>query len=128
VKRLVIITLLLALGGCRQAPPAMAGGKWAEALHSPDVRVRRKAAFTLGNIGPSDPAVLPALMGALADPDAAVRREAILALLKYGPGAQEAVPTLVEMRQHDRDAQVRADAARALQRLRGDARATDTSR
>jgi HEAT repeat protein len=46
----------------------------------------------LGNIGPGDPAALPALTGALKDADAGVRCEAVLALLKYGPGAKEAIP------------------------------------
>jgi HEAT repeat protein len=95
----------------------MAGGKWAEALRAPDVALRKKAAFTLGNIGPTDPAVLPALMGALKDADAGVRREVILALVKCGPAAREAVPALEQMRQNDRDAQVRDYAGRALEKL-----------
>jgi HEAT repeat protein len=80
--------------------------------------VRKKAAFTLGNIGPSDPAVLPALTGALKDADAGVRCEAVLALLKYGPGAEEAIPELTEVQAKDRDARVRAYAARAVEKLR----------
>jgi len=98
----------------------MAGSKWAEALRDRDARVRKKAAFTLGNIGPSDPAVLPALMGALTDADAGVRCEAILALLKYGPGAREAIPALTEIQEKDRDARVRAYAAQALEKLQAD--------
>jgi HEAT repeat protein len=96
----------------------MAGGKWAEALRGPDAKVRRNAAFTLGNIGPSDPAVLPALLGAVKDADAGVRCEAILALLKYGPAAREAIPELTEVRQKDRDPKVRAYAARAVDKLK----------
>jgi HEAT repeat protein len=95
----------------------MAGGKWAEALRDPDAKLRKKAAFTLGNIGPSDPAVLPALIGALEDADAGVRCEAILSLLKCGPAAKEALPALAEVQQRDRDAQVRSCAARALAKL-----------
>jgi HEAT repeat protein len=117
---LICATALLALfaAGCGPSPPAMAGGKWAEALRDPKVTVRKKAAFTLGNIGPADPAVLPALTRALKDADPAVRREAILALVKCGPAARDAVPTLEELRRRDRDPQVRAYAGRALEALR----------
>ena len=108
---------LISVSGCGGAPPAMAGGKWAEALRNPAARVRKQAAFTLGNIGPSDPAVLPALIGALKDRDSAVRCEAILALVKFGPVAGEARPALLTIRQHDRDALARSFAARALEKL-----------
>ena len=114
---LLVILLILPLSGCTRAQPTMAGGKWAEALRDPDAKVRRKAAFTLGNIGPSDRAVLPALIGALNDADRDVRCEAILSLVKYGPGAREAVPRLTELRQKDRNAKVRDYAARALEKL-----------
>jgi HEAT repeat protein len=117
MRRILILIVLISLTGCGPAQPTMAGAKWAEALHNPDVKVRRQAAFTLGNIGPSHPAVLPALIGALKDTDAEVRCAAILALLKYGPGAREAVPVLTECRHKDRDAKVRAYAARALDAL-----------
>jgi HEAT repeat protein len=118
MRRILLVIVLLPLSGCGRAQPAMAGGKWAEALRDPDAQVRRKAAFTLGNIGPSDPAVLPALVGALEDADAGVRREAILALLKYGPAAKGALPELAEVREQDRDAKVRAYAAQALEKLK----------
>jgi len=91
-----------------------------EVLRDPDIALRKKAAFTLGNIGPTDPAVLPALIGALKDPEAGVRREAILALVKCGPEAREAVPILEELHQRDRDAQVRDYAGRALEKLRAE--------
>jgi HEAT repeat protein len=118
MRRILFVMLLISLSGCGGASPPMAGGKWAEALRDPDARQRRKAAFTLGNIGPSDPAVLPALLRALKDRDAVVRREAILALLKYGPGAKEAIPELTAVREKDRDAKVRAYAAQALDKLK----------
>jgi HEAT repeat protein len=120
---LILILAALLAAGCGKAAPTLAGGKpvghWVESLRAPDPRLRREAAFKLGNVGPADPAALPALTAALRDRDAAVRREAILALLKCGPEAREAVPTLAELRQHDPDAQVRACAARAVDRLRG---------
>jgi HEAT repeat protein len=118
MRYILFVMLLFSLSGCGSAEPRMAGGKWATSLRDPDARVRKKAAFTLGNIGPSDAAVLPALIKALKDADAGVRCEAILALLKYGPGAGEALPDLTEIRHKDRDAKVRAYAARALEKLK----------
>jgi HEAT repeat protein len=113
--------LLVLLSGCGQAPPTVAGGKpvsyWVEALHDHDVKLRKRAAFALGNVGPSDAAALPALVGALKDADAGVRCEAILALLKCGDEAKEAVPALTEVQAQDRDVKVRAYAAKALERL-----------
>jgi HEAT repeat protein len=117
MRSVLLVILLLSLSGCGAAPPSMAGGKWAAALRDPDARLRKKAAFTLGNIGPSDAAVLPALLNALKDREAAVRCEAILALLKYGPGARDALPALTELQRHDPDVRVRSYAARAVQRL-----------
>jgi HEAT repeat protein len=117
MRRIVVVILVIALSGCTKEPPPMAGEKWAAALSDPNVRVRKKAAFTLGNIGPSDPAVLPALIGALKDLDAGVRREAILALLKCGPAAKEAAEELRQLRHHDPDARVRTYAAEALEKL-----------
>jgi len=117
MRREVLVILLISLTGCGRAQPTMAGGKWAQALRDSDIKVRKKAAFTLGNIGPSDPAVLPALIGALKDADAGVRCEVILALLKYGSGAEEAIPELKEVQNKDRDAKVREYATKALEKL-----------
>jgi HEAT repeat protein len=119
MRHILLVALLISLAGCGTAQPTMAGGKWALALRDPDAKVRKKATFTLGNIGPSDPAVLPALLAALKDADAGVRCEAILALVKYGPAAREAVPLLTELQQ-DEEGQVRAYSALALQKLRPD--------
>jgi HEAT repeat protein len=106
--------------GCAKSPP-LAGGKpvshWVEALHGRDAKARKKAVAKLGNVGPADPAVLPALRAALRDGDPGVRREAVLALLKYGPGARAAAGALAELRQRDRDPQIRAYAVKALARL-----------
>jgi HEAT repeat protein len=113
--------VLVAVAGCGRTPPTLAGGKpvsyWLEAVQGPDSRLRKTAVFRLGNVGPGDAAVMPALLGALRDRDAAVRREAILALMKCGAEARDAVPALTDLRQRDRDAQVRAYAARALESL-----------
>jgi HEAT repeat protein len=123
----LLVLALVLCSGCGNAQPTMAGSKWAEALHNPDAKVRKKAAFNLGNIGPSDPAVLPALVGALQDANAGVRCEAILALVKYGSDGREALPALREARERDRDAKVRAYAARALEKLTADDQASRSS-
>ena len=117
--------LLVFSSGCRQQSPTLAGGKpvshWVQALQtSPDAKMRKEAAFKLGNVGPTDPTSLPALMGALKDGDAGVRREAILALVKFGSKAKEAVAVLTELQQHDPDAQVRNYAVKALEKLQSD--------
>jgi HEAT repeat protein len=118
MRGILLVLLLIPLCGCGGAQPPVAGGKWAEALRAPDAKLRKKAAFTLGNIGSSDPAVLPALIRALRDADAGVRGEVILALLKYGPGAEEAIPELTKVQEKERDAKVRAYAVRAREKLK----------
>jgi HEAT repeat protein len=109
------------LAGCGKPKTTLAGGKpvshWLEAAHDPDTRVRKTAVFKLGNIGPGEADVLPAVTAALKDTDAAVRRQAILALVKFGAAAKDAAPILTEMHRHDRDAQVRSHAAKALESL-----------
>jgi HEAT repeat protein len=116
---MLLVVVLIPLGGCGRVQPTMAGSKWAAVLRDPDAKLRKKAAFTLGNIGPSDPAVLPALIGGLQDANADVRCEVIMALAKYGPGAREAIPALTEAQRQDRDATVRTCAAEALAKLEG---------
>jgi HEAT repeat protein len=121
--------LVLALAGlacgCGGDRPIVAGGKpaahWVRALKDPNAKVRKTAARKLGNIGPGDAAALPALLGALQDADAAVRCEAILALVKFGKEGREALPALDQARQRDPSAQVRAYAARAMEKLRAEA-------
>jgi HEAT repeat protein len=117
MRQALMATLLISLGGCAQEQRKLAGDKWAEALRDDRPELRKKAAFTLGNIGPTDPAVLPALMSALQDTDASVRCEAILALLKCSSAAATAIPQLTELRDSDPDAQVREYAGKALERL-----------
>jgi HEAT repeat protein len=118
MRSILLMILMTSFSGCGGAQPTMAGSRRAGDLHDPQVKVRRKAAFRLGNIGPSDPVVLPALIGALQDVDPGVRCETILALLKYGPGAREAIPALTKVQEKDRDAKVRTYATRALKRLK----------
>jgi HEAT repeat protein len=115
----VVVAILgaMCLGGCGKTPPKLAEGKWTDALRAPDTKLRKKAAFKLGNIGRSNPTVLPALIGALNDADAGVRCETILSLVKIGPQAKKAIPQLTEVQQHDNDETVRTYAARALEKL-----------
>jgi HEAT repeat protein len=122
MQRLFLFAFLCLLAfGCGQAQPTLSGGKpvehWIRALDDSDSRVRKEAASKLGNAGPVNAAVLPALVAALKDPDAKVRCEVILALAKFGTDAKDAVPTLTELQQSDRDARVRSYAAEALERI-----------
>ena len=122
MRALTTALLLALLGGCSEPQPTLTGGKpaghWVEQLSAnPDAKVRKEAAFKLGNVGPADPAALPALTAALKDRDAAVRREAVLALVKFGPSARPVVPALVDLRDRDRDPKVRGYAAKAVEKL-----------
>ena len=77
--------LLATVCGCGKEQPTLSGGKpvghWVRTLQDPIPKMRKQAAFKLGNVGTSDPVALPALIGALKDRDAGVRREAVLAAL-----------------------------------------------
>ena len=114
---LAAILLSTIIGCAKPEPPPSRAGYWVEALRAPDVTVRKKAAFTLGNLATTDPAVVPALIGAMKDADAGVRCEAILALMKGGAEAKEAIPILTAIQKRDRDARVCSYAARALVEL-----------
>jgi HEAT repeat protein len=122
MRLLIGLFLVVLLSGCGKGQPPVAGGKpvsyWAAALHDPDPRQRKKAVFKLGNVGPMDATVFPALRAALRDRDASVRCEAILAILKFGPDAKEAIPDLTGVQQHDGDGKVRSYAAKALEKIR----------
>ena len=93
MQRLLILVVFVALVGCER-PAKLIHGKsvehWAAALQDPDPQLRRRAVVALGNGGPHDGAVIPALIEALKDRDANVRHEAVLALFKFGPAADEA--------------------------------------
>jgi HEAT repeat protein len=123
------VLLIVAACGCGTSEPTLAGGKpvsyWVEQLQHSDAAKRKLAVQKLGNVGSTQPAVVPGLLGALKDRDAIVRREAILALLKCGPAAQDAVPAITDLRDHDRDATVRSHAAKALEALQK-GKATDS--
>ena len=118
---LLAITFL-ALGCKRQSRPTekyFSGEPvkhWLDSLQSSDPKVRKKSVDVLGNVGPSDPAVIPALIAAVRDKDASVRDAAVLALSKIGPPAAEAATVLQEATR-DPNATVRDHAAKALERV-----------
>jgi HEAT repeat protein len=123
MKRLIVFAVLpWLLFGCHKGEPTLSGGRpiayWIQALKDPDARMRKEAAFKLGNAGPVEGTVFPALLAALNDSDSRVRCEVILALSKFGLKAKDAIPVLVELREQDRDSRVRGYAARALEKLR----------
>jgi len=123
MRALLAAVGLIACSGCGTGPPppdtAARVRHWIEALRKPDAKLRKEAAFKLGNLGLTDPdSVVPALTTALKDDDARVRCEAILALLKCGPGAKGATRALTEVQHQDSDATTRAYAAKALERLK----------
>jgi HEAT repeat protein len=118
MRGIVLSILLLSLSACNKAPSVPPRvSYWVESLRAADAKLRKKAAFTLGNLGTTDPAVVPALVEALQDADAAVRCEAILALMKCGAEGKEAIPLLAHLQSNDRDTRVRRYAARALEEL-----------
>jgi HEAT repeat protein len=122
MRKVFFMTILPGLVlGCARRQPTLSGGKpvehWIQALKDPDARVRQEAAFKLGNAGPVDAAVLPALVAALNDPDARVRSEAVLAVVKFGPAAKEAAPALTELGRNDRDPRVRRYCVQALEKI-----------
>jgi len=118
----VLFLGLLLIGCCGGDGPLMTHGKpvayWLQELQKPDPKLRKKAVSALGHVGALDPAVIPALTGAVKDRDATVRSEAILALLNIGPAAKDAIPSLNEAC-NDKDAVVRSHAAKAVERIQG---------
>src|SRR5262249_49148810 len=109
--------------GCGQAPSTLAHGKpldyWLQSLENRDAKLRKKAVQVLGNIGPADIAVIPALCSALKDGDVGVRREAVVALTKLGTKAKDALPALAEVVQ-DRDSRLRSQAEKAIRAIQGE--------
>jgi hypothetical protein len=80
------------------------------------LHLRVLAVRTLGNIGPSDPAVLPVLLAALQDEEPLVRRVTLQTLGTMGPRAKIAVPALRKA-QADSDPAVRQEAVDALTKI-----------
>jgi HEAT repeat protein len=81
------------------------------ALADKAAKVRRRAAESLGDLGPGARSAVAALVKATGDADPTVRWAAVDALGQLGPAAEEAVPTLVEAL---KDADLRGAAVDAL--------------
>jgi HEAT repeat protein len=107
--------------GCGKSDPPLADGRpishWIQAVKDPNEKLRLEAIAKLGNVGNTDPEVLPILIAALKDRDLKVRCEAILALVKYGPGADAAIAPLAAIQSLDSNPKVREYAAKAVQKL-----------
>ena len=119
----IMLGAVLLLSGCSSSSSGetMAHGQplshWLQEIKTAsDTKARKHAARILGNIGPVDAAIVPALAAALQDKAADVRLEAIIALEKIGPAARDALPAL-EAAKKDPDARVRTLAAEALKRM-----------
>ena len=112
---------MAAVGCNRQPSHVLSGGKPLEAqfdaLKHADAKVRREALEKIGNIGPTDERVVPALRAALRDRDPRVRCEAILALVKCGTAAEPALAALAELQTKDVDRKVRDYAKNAFTAL-----------
>jgi HEAT repeat protein len=118
-----LIVSLFGLIGCDAQPKAtLVGGKpvshWLTSLHDKDARTRKAAATHLGNVCATEPAAMTALIEALKDPTPEVRCEVLLALMHNGSAAKEAIPKITELQQKDPNDQVRAYAAKALEKIR----------
>jgi HEAT repeat protein len=125
IRGIAMIVASIAVCGCqRGGDPVLAGGKSIEgrlqALRDPNPKIRREAAEKLGNVGPSDAQVVPALRTALADKDARVRSAAILALVKCGDAAAPTLSVLTDLQTKDPDRQVREYAKEAVSVLQRD--------
>ncbi|MCE9546481.1 MAG: HEAT repeat domain-containing protein [Planctomycetia bacterium] len=93
-------------------------------LTDKEPEVRRRAAYALGQQGPSAAAAVPALIKALDDRHLEVSWYAADALGRIGPAAAPAVEPLVKaMESPENDQELRRNAARALGRIGKPARA-----
>ncbi|MEX0700946.1 MAG: HEAT repeat domain-containing protein [Planctomycetales bacterium] len=80
--------------------------------------IARTAAIALGNFEEQAAEAVPALGQALSADDAELRKWAASTLGRIGPPAQAAAPALEKLAANDEDAEVRAAAREALERLR----------
>ena len=86
-------------------------------LAGADVTKRWQAAMMLGQLGREARAAVPALITALDDHDAIVRMWVAGSLGKMAPESAPALPRLQALRASDPDAQVRRNAALAVERI-----------
>jgi HEAT repeat protein len=90
------------IGGAETVPVLI------QALNHPNVSIRQRAAWALGDLGPAAQAAVPALREALQNPE--TRRDAARGLGDIGEGSAAAVPDLIALLADDRadDAAVNA--------------------
>jgi HEAT repeat protein len=103
-QRLAVASLLLAIlmaGGTRPVRVSASDfldksyRDWFQKLDSKDARVRRGAAFALGQMGADAGPAARRLGKALSDPDPTVREAVAFALGEIGPDAESVVPALI---------------------------------
>ena len=82
------------------------------ALRDKDKEVRAAAIIALAEH--RDPSSIGALITKLSDSDPFVREQAARALGRYGAASKAATPTLIEILMHDREGDVRVEAAKSL--------------
>jgi HEAT repeat protein len=79
---------------------------------------RSDAVRALGNLGATDPRVVPTLRDALSDPNQGIVTEAILALRKLGPPARDVFPQLAEIAKDQKQTPyIRSQALETLRQL-----------
>ncbi len=122
---LLVLTHSLLEGCANHEPIAIkAGGRdvaaWIADLDHRDPRVRRQAVLKLGNILDADPAVAPALAGALRDRDPIVRRDAIFAVVKLKSPTPAILDQVSRIAESDHDPKLRDIATRALEKLKNE--------
>ena len=91
---------------------------WIAMLKDSNPDVRRNGAMYLNDLSPPTPAVLDALMGAIADEYVGVRQQAAHGLGKFGTEAHQAIP-LLKQALNDQDAEVRRHAEESLRHIEG---------
>ena len=117
----VVAVLTTALGCIVFAGQAYVASRtpvWIAMLKDSNPDVRRSGALYLNEMSPPTPAVLDALMGALADEYVGVRQQAAHGLGKFGAEARQALP-LLKQALNDPDAHVRTYAEASLRHIEG---------
>lgn len=125
---IVLAALAVCLGACHVDPgyQGRSSRDWIRMLEHPEPRTRVDAATALGHVlrlQPESPAVVDALIQALADSSDHVRLAAGFALATDGVRAPDAVPGLVDVLRDTAHADTRLHAAQILGRFGSAARA-----
>ncbi len=111
-KRLALLLVLLACGGCGKGSTA----HWIGQLQATDSRTRVRAIHTLQERKEDAAEIVPALTEMLKDENIYVRRDAARALGTFGTEAKSAIDAL-QIVLRDREPSVRKAAGLALSRI-----------